>query len=70
MVGANSTGHVERNNQKENDMTKTALFIVPNPMHPGVRLAGFETRREVKSVVEAETIAEKNGWEFVGMDRK
>lgn len=48
---------------------KTALFIAPNPMHPGVRLAGFETRRQVANVAEAQQLAERNGWEFVGFDR-
>lgn len=48
---------------------KTALFIQPNPMYPGVRLAGFETRRQVKDVKEAVALAERMGWEFVGLDR-
>jgi len=49
---------------------KTALFIQPNPMHPGVRLAGFETRRQVKDVKEAVALAERMGWEFVGFDKE
>lgn len=49
---------------------RTALFIQPNPMYPGVRLAGFETRRQVKDVAEAEALALRMGWEFVGFDKE
>lgn len=48
------------------ELMKTALFIMPNPMYPHLRMMGFETTREVKDAREAEELALRNGWEFNG----